>query len=192
MNGNLPYGIRRALSEMKMYHEIRTERLLLRPLNITDLDSVHEYASDAENTRFMMKMPKRTLGETAEFLIGVTGEWEKDNPAFYEFAVVLKESLIGAVSVYLNYDRNVGELGWILNKKFHKMGYASEAAIAIKDFALNNLHLKKLVAQCDYRNAPSARLMEKIGLKLESDDGVRTYIKRSETARELTYSFTAD
>ena len=63
---------------------------------------------------------------------------------------------------------------------------------AIKDFALNTLHLKKLVAQCDYRNAPSARLMEKIGLKLESDDGVRTYIKRNESARELTYSFTAD
>lgn len=175
-----------------MYHEIRTERLLLRPLNITDLDSVYEYASDAENTRFMMKMPKRTLGETAEFLIGITEEWEKDNPAFYEFAVILKGSLIGAVSVYLNYDRTVGELGWILNKKFHKMGYASEAAIAIKDFALNILHLKKLVAQCDYRNAPSSRIMEKIGLKLESDYGVRTYIKRNETARELTYSFTAD
>ena len=175
-----------------MYHEIRTDRLLLRPLNITDLDSVHEYASDAENTRFMMRMPKRTLEETAEFLIAVTEEWEKDDPAFYEFAVILNGSLIGAVSVYLNDERNVGELGWILNKKFHKMGYASEAAIAIKDFALNTLHLKKLVAQCDYRNAPSARLMEKIGLKLESDDGVRTYIKRNESARELTYSFTAD
>ena len=49
-----------------------------------------------------------------------------------------------------------------------------------------------MVAQCDYRNAPSARLMEKIGLKLESADGVRTYIKRNETARELTYSFTTD
>lgn len=175
-----------------MYHEIRTERLLLRPLNIADLDTVHEYASNTENTRFMMHMPKRTVEETAEFLACVTREWEKSEPTFYEFAVVLNGLQIGAVSVYLDEQRKTGELGWILNKKFHKMGYASEAAIALKDFALNTLHLKKLIAQCDYRNAPSARLMEKIGLKLESDDGVRTYIKRNETARELTYIFTDD
>ncbi len=175
-----------------MYHEMKTERLLLRPLNIADLDTVHEYASDIENTRFMVHLPNRTLEETAAFLEGVTQEWKKTEPTFYEFAVVLNGLQIGAVSVYLDEQKEVGELGWIFNKKFHKKGYASEAAIAIKDFALNTLHLKKLVAQCDYRNAPSARLMEKIGLKLESADGVRTYIKRNETARELTYSFTTD
>lgn len=175
-----------------MYYEIKTNRLLLRPLNISDLYAVHSYASDYENTYYMTRMPKQSLEETAEFLIGVTAEWEKTTPAFYEFAVMLNESLIGAVSIYLNDDRSVGELGWIINKRFHKMGYATESACAIKDFALNTIGLKKIIAQCDYRNVPSYRLMERIGLKLESDNGVRIYKKRNETARELTYSLTVD
>lgn len=178
------------VAERLMYYEIKTARLLLRPLDISDLNTVHEYASDDENTRYMIRLPNRTLAETAEFLTRVTEEWQKDEPTFYEFAVVLNGLQIGAVSVYSDEQKETGELGWILNKRFHGMGYATEAALAIKDFALNTLYFKKLIAHCDYRNAPSARVMEKIGLKLESDDGVRAYSKRNETARELTYGFT--
>lgn len=175
-----------------MYYEIKTQRLLLRPLDISDLKTVHEYASDEENTRYMLRLPSRTIEQTADFLSGAVNEWEKNESTFYEFAVVLNGLQIGAVSIYLDEKREVGELGWILNKRFQKCGYMTEAALAIKDFALNVLHLKKLIAQCDHRNAPSYRLMERIGLKLESSDGIRTYIKRNETARELTYSYTAD
>ncbi len=173
-----------------MYYEIKTERLLLRPLNISDLKTVHEYATDEANTRFMMRLPNRTIEETEEFLNLVTKEWEKTEPSFYEFAVVSNGLQIGAISVYLDERKEMGELGWIINKKYQRRGYAAEAASAIKDFAFNILHVKKLIAQCDYRNAPSYRLMEKIGMKLESDNGVRTYTKRDESARELTYYLT--
>lgn len=175
-----------------MYYEIKTERLTLRPLNISDLNTVHEYASDIENTWFMMRLPNNTIEETAEFLTSVTKEWEKNEPTLYDFAVVLDGRQIGAISVYLDDKRESGELGWILNKKYQKHGYALEAALAIKDFALNVLRLKKIIAQCDYRNEPSYRLMERIGLKLESDDGTRVYTKRNETARELTYGLTVE
>lgn len=76
----------------------------------------------------------------------------------------------------------------MLNKKYQKMGYAYEAARAVKDFALNNLRLKKLIAKCDYRNVSSYRLMERIGLKLESDNDTRFYPKRNEVQKELTYT----
>lgn len=175
-----------------MHYEIKTERLLLRPLDIADLMTAHEYSSDVENTKYMMWLPNQTVEETAAFLKRVTNEWKKSKPSFYEFAVVLDGLHIGAISVYLDDTHQTGELGWILDKKYHKMGYACEAALAIKDFALNTLHLKKIIAQCDYRNEPSRKLMEKIGMQLESDDGNRTYAKRNETARELTYSLTVE
>lgn len=175
-----------------MYYEIKTERLLLRPLNISDLETTHLYASDEENTRYMLFLPTKTTEETAKFLYCVTNEWAKSQPAFYEFAIVLNGMHIGAISVYLDEKNEIGELGWILNKDYQNNGYATEAALAVKDFAVNTLRVKKIIAQCDCRNAPSYRLMKKIGLKLESDDGVRTYAKRNETAKELTYSFTAE
>jgi len=46
-------------------------------------------------------------------------------------------------------------------------GFATEAALAIKSFAINQLKVKKLLARCDCRNLNSARLMEKIGLRLK-------------------------
>lgn len=170
-----------------MYHEIKTKRLLLRPLELSDLESINEYASDKENTMYMYHLPRK-MQETAEFLSSVTKEWEKDMPSFYEFAIELDGKLIGSISVYLSDNRNSGDLGWILNKKYWNNGYATEAAMALKDFALNILQVKKLTANCDYRNIASSRVMEKIGLKCESDNGVRVYPRKNETVQELMYS----
>lgn len=170
-----------------MYPEIKTERLLLRPLDLSDLDGMHEYASDKENTMYMYHLPRK-IQETAKFLSSVTKEWKKDIPSFYEFAIELDGKLIGSISVYLNDNRDSGDLGWILNKKYWNNGYATEAAMALKDFTINILHAKKLTANCDYRNTASSRVIEKIGLKLESDNCIRVYPKNNETVRELMYS----
>lgn len=170
-----------------MYYRLETERLILRPIDMADLETVHEYASDEDNTRYMIFLPNRTVEETIEFLTYATKEWEKDSPNGYEFAITLNGHQIGAISVTLDETREIAELGWILSKKHQKQGYALEAALAIKDFAIETLKIKKLTAHCDSRNVPSYRLMEKIGMTMISDDGIRQYIKRNETARELTY-----
>ena len=94
-----------------MYHEIKTTRLILKPLDISDAETVHEYASDDENTTYMYFLPNKTMEETRSFLAYVTKEWQKDAPATYEFAVVLDGSQIGAVSVALNDERTEGEMG---------------------------------------------------------------------------------
>lgn len=98
-----------------IYPEIKTERLLLRPLNVSDLHGVHKYASDEENTLYMYHLPRK-IEETTEFLSSITREWKKDIPSFYEFAIELDGKLIGSISVYLNDNRDTGDLGWILNK----------------------------------------------------------------------------
>lgn len=171
-----------------MYYEMKTERLLLRPLNISDLQTVHIYASDNNNTTYMCFLPNETIDETACFLKKVTIEWEKETPSFYEFAIDFNGSQIGAISVYLNESKDIGELGWILNKLYWRKGIAFEAACAVKDFSFNTLKLKKIIACCDYRNTASYNLMKKLGMTLENDTGTRTYSKSNETVKELVFS----
>jgi len=166
---------------------IKTERLLLRPLCLKDLESVHEYSSDIENTKYMVYLPNITEQETQNFLSSVEQEWKQKQPKFYEFAIVLDGLQIGHISIYLTSIANEGRIGWILNKKFWNYGYASEAATAMLSFARTELHLQKVIAHCDGRNAPSKRVMEKIGMLLVDDNGTRTYKKREETAQQLTY-----
>lgn len=171
-----------------MHYEIKTDRLLLRPLDVSDLDTHHAYASDIDNTHYMVFLPNESMRETAQFLVSVTAQWASDDPDCYEFAIMLEGVHIGAISISLDDARNEGELGWIVKKQYWHKGYATEAARAVIDFAINTLHLTRIFAQCDARNSNSYGLMRKLGLTLEDDTGTRTYEKNGEVARELTCS----
>ena len=171
---------------------IQTERLVIRPFELSDLKTTHEYASDIENTIYMMHLPNNTEQETKKFLVRVTDEWAKEIPQFYEFAISLADNHIGGVSVSLDESRQIGELGWIIHKAYQCSGYATEAAIAVLDFAVNNLKVKKIIAHCDYRNEASIRVMQKIGLVLESTDGKRRYKDTEQDIQELMYSLLTD
>ena len=166
--------------------ELQTERLVLRPLGTADLQTVHAYASDAETTAYMLRLSNRTLQQTQQFLLCAEQEWQKQSPRFYEFAITLAGRQIGAVSLYLEEEEPAGELGWILQKRYWRQGFATEAALAVREFA-RGLGLRRLTAHCDARNTASRRVMEKIGMSLEDGTGTRVYPKTGETARELLF-----
>lgn len=127
-----------------MYHEIKTERLLLRPFTPEDLEAVCQYTLDRENTRYTIWLPHRDRAETARYLETAAEDWRRDPPLSYEFAVTLDGTVIGGVSVALTEDRTTAELGWIINRRYWKRGYATEAALAARDFALRELKLRRL------------------------------------------------
>nr|WP_294486923.1 GNAT family N-acetyltransferase [uncultured Anaerosporobacter sp.] len=145
--------------------EIQTKRLLLVPLGPQYLASAHHYASDIENTKYMVHLPNTDISETESFLNRVYAEWQKTAPQFYEFAILLDKKHIGAASIYINQDNAEGELGWIINNKYWQNGYASEAAMGIINFAVQELNIKKFIAHCDSENISSYRVMEKLGMK---------------------------
>ena len=141
-----------------MYTELKTERLFLRPVCAADAENTYTYTGDADLTRYMIFLPHSSLSDTETFLKQAAVEWQKDAPAFFEFTVLLERKNIGKVSLWLDETRTEGELGWLLHREYHGRGYALESASAVCRFAFETLHLQKLVAQCDARNTPSARL----------------------------------
>lgn len=167
---------------------IRTERLLLTPLGPQYLLSTHEYASDINNTNYMINLPNASINETKEFLDTVHTEWQKENPSFYEFAILLNNKHIGAVCIYLEDDNATAELGWIINKTFWGNGYAVEAARAIMNFAIQKLKIKKFIAHCDSENISSYKVMNKLGLSLIDRSKGRKNRSSDEDREELMYS----
>ena len=65
---------------------IRTDRLLLRPLCLSDLKTVHEYACDSENTKYMLFLPNASVQETENFLYSVEREWQQELPSAFELS----------------------------------------------------------------------------------------------------------
>jgi len=166
--------------------ELKTERLVLRPLCAQDLDTCNEYAMDAQTCRYMLFLPNQTSDETLAFLRSCEESWRGERIDAFEFAVTLDGRHIGAVSVYM--EDGYAELGWILNKAYQGKGYAFEAARAMMDFAIEVLDCDRIVAHCDTRNAPSYRLMEKLGMRRVGENE-REYPDERGAAREYEYEW---
>ncbi len=167
--------VKETMAHVIYYHEAKekilkslknlSNRITLEPLGLKYLETVHEYASDLENTRYMVHLPNETIEETRAFLEQKEAEWEKEVPESYEFAVLLGEVHIGAVCAYLNEERTEAEIGWIINKNYWRKGYAVEAAKLLLDFCKKEINIHKFTAVCDTENVGSYRVMEKLGMK---------------------------
>ena len=59
------------------------------------------------------------------------------------------------------------DIGYSFLPRYWSKGYATEAALAVKEYAKNTIGLKRLVAITDPLNQGSIRVLEKIGLKFE-------------------------
>ena len=164
--------------------ELHTENLVLKPLGLKYLETVNEYALDYENTKYMCRLPNMNTEETVEFLKIVDEEWGKDEPAFYEFAVLYHGRQIGAVSVY--FEDKIGELGWIINRNFWGKGFATEAAkVVITHFSKQGF--RHFIAHCDTENTASCRVMEKLGMTRTGIHGGRK--NRSAETESFEYQY---
>lgn len=165
--------------------EITTNRLLLKPLGSEYLQTVNEYATDYENTKYMCFLPNENEAETAEFLKKVDLEWKKENPEYYEFAILYNDQQIGAVGIY--FENGIGELGWIINKKYWGNGFAYEAAEALVQYFRTNMGTTHFIAHCDAENAASYRVMEKLGMVKTGVRGGRRNRAASQDSLEYQY-----
>lgn len=169
------------------FSEIRTERLVLRPLGVKYLQTTHIYASDYENTKYMYYLPNDRLEDTLAFLQKAEQEWEKEDPTFFEFAICINDKHIGAVSLYLDDGRCSGELGWIIYKPYWNQGIATEATKAVVNFAVQELGVNRFTAHCDSENIGSYKVMEKIGMKRTDVYGGRKNKSSNEERIEFKY-----
>lgn len=134
---------------------IETQRLILRNYTLDDFDALYEIMSDAET---MQHYPApfdqaRTRGWI---------EWNLDNYKKYGWglwAVVLKESgeFIGDCGITLqNIDsEELPEIGYHINKKYWRQGFAKEAARAVRDWVFENTKYDAIYSYMKYTNIGS-------------------------------------
>ena len=61
------------------------------------------------------------------------------------------------------------EIGYRLARVWWGRGYATEAAMAARDYAFNVVERTRLIAMIDPQNTASIRMAEKIGMRYEKD-----------------------
>lgn len=125
--------------------ELKTKRLLLRPLNFCEFEAVHSYASVWENIKYM-SFPPNYKEATIKFLEECAKGWKDDPQQKYDFAITLEGRLIGACGIYLNDAKYEGMIGYLLHRDFWKQGFMAEAVEALINFSFKVLKLHGVYA----------------------------------------------
>lgn len=146
---------------------LKTPRLVLRPFAAGDAAVVQRLAGAREVALTTQNIPHPYEDGVAEAWIATHGPaWEEGR--FLTLAITSdRDGLVGAVSLHLTPAHRRGELGYWVGLPFWNRGYATEAAAALVDFGFRQLGLNRVQARYMTRNPASARVMEKLGMKLE-------------------------
>ena len=148
---------------------VETERLLLRPHRLEDLDDLVRFHSDPEVVRHV-PWPVRDRAATEETLRVKLGQAVlEEHGQWLVLAVELRDTgrVVGEVLLKWASDRQ-GELGFAFAQDVHGQGYATEAATAILRLAFDDLGFHRVTAVCVADNTASARLLQRLGFRQEA------------------------
>ncbi len=145
-----------------------TERLMLRKMERFDADDMFEYASLPKTTEYLLWEPHPDIAYTRKYLALVGGQYKSCQ--FYDWAICLKDSskMIGTCGyTKLDVKNMCGEIGYVINPKYHGSGYAAEAAKKVIEFGFEELALQRIEARYMVDNTASRRVMDKLKMKFE-------------------------
>ena len=149
------------------FHELETERLHLRQLQMEDVYEYYERLfGDADVSRYMNFQPHQDISESLESLQRKLDRYGE--PGFYCWAVTEKEEdgLIGLAEL-LRFDEtdNSCSFVYLLGCNYWNRGYGTEVLKAVIRFAFEELEVERITADHMTKNAASGAVMRKAGMK---------------------------
>lgn len=147
---------------------METPRLCFRSIKRTDLEDVHNYASNPKTSQYLLWEPHRSLEYTREFIEVVLSKYKSGE--YNDWAIVYKhnDKMIGTCGfTNIDEENNVVEIGYVINPEYWGMGIATEAVEVIIEFAFEELQANRVEAKFMFGNDASLAVMKKVGMKFE-------------------------
>ena len=148
---------------------IGTDRLVLRPHRMSDLDDLVRFHGDPEVVRYV-PWPVRDRAATEETLqVKLTQTELVAHGQWLVLAVEVRSTgtVIGEVLLKWASDRQ-GEVGFAFGRDHQGQGYAAEAATAMLRLGFDDLGFHRITAVCIEENVASARLLARLGMRQEA------------------------
>jgi len=178
--------------------EIHSERLTIRQLTMNDRDTTYQFSLDAgwvvDSQSARASHEKWLTWTTMNYgALASLGQ-----PPYGERGIALQDGtlvgMVGVVPVLLPFgilpyyrERNIGtpeasmpEVGlfWSVGKAHRGNGYATEAAQTLITQLFTQFNLQRIVAQTDYDNHPSQRVMQRLGMTINKNpNSVPVYVQ---------------
>ena len=150
---------------------LKTDRLILRPFERSDLDDVLGYYSLPEVQRYLdWKARDKVEAKTA--FDAMRKQMRLTRPGDTLTLCVVRKldgRLMGHVSLkWTDATAQQGEIRFAMGPAFRRKGHAKEAVKAVITYAFEDRRMHRIFARTDARNEASARLLKSLGLRLEA------------------------
>ncbi|MFP6705940.1 MAG: GNAT family N-acetyltransferase [Alphaproteobacteria bacterium] len=143
---------------------LRSDKLILRPLERTDAPVITRLAGDWEVARWTLDIPHPYDTYMArDFIAWAEGELNSQRRFFFAMVARANGALVGVISLTRN-GADEGEIGYWVGRHYQSRGHAREAAAMIIALGFEALALRRVVAACRPDNEPSWRVMEHCGM----------------------------
>ncbi|MDP8928364.1 MAG: GNAT family N-acetyltransferase [Actinomycetota bacterium] len=154
---------------------LETRRLLLEPWDVRHRPLWREMCLDPEVMRYIGTGQTWDSRQADEFLDDALVHWQEHG--FGWRSVLEKPAGAWLGFVGLNYPGSDAveispdevEIGWWITRRAWGQGYATEGAAALGDEGFEQVGLDRIVARLQTANVASARVAEKIGMRLERE-----------------------
>ncbi len=160
---------------MKIFAE--TERLILREVLDSDLESFFELDSDPEVHRYLGNKPVKSIDESQKMIDGIRQQYVERGIG--RWVVIEKSSgnFIGwsGLRLYTEQDgpfngmTNFHDVGYRLLPRYWGKGYATESGKASIDYAFKHMHLPIVYGITEMSNQASHNALLKVGLEYVED-----------------------
>jgi RimJ/RimL family protein N-acetyltransferase len=182
------------LATLSRLPHLEGERLRLRPFAAGDLDALVSIQSRADVARWLYWEPRDEAEVRRELEKKIAGTSLTEGGDSLSFAVVLRATaeVIGDATLFLlSAQHRQGEIGFVFHPDHHGHGYATETGRLLLELAFEQFGMHRVIGRLEPRNAASARVLERLGMRKEAHF-VENELVKGEWQSELVYALLED
>ncbi|MES3674867.1 GNAT family N-acetyltransferase [Halomonas elongata] len=144
---------------------IETERLMLSPVTLEDIDIYQKLLTCAEITRYLPGGEPFSLECIQNYVPSKVAHWSR---GYGTFVVALKDNpsqKIGYAGIELIPESNFSDIRYALIPQYQGKGYAFEASKAVLNFTLETGFVSEVFGVTVVDNLASEKLLRKLGMQ---------------------------
>ena len=146
----------------KLYLE--TERLLIRPAEEADLESIYQIHADDEVNRYLPYDTWLSRNDASDWYKRVQRRRQQNDAEQFVVIHAINQKIVGTCTVF---DFDVSdfscELGYVLNRLCWNRGFMFEAMKALTEYLLSQDSITSVRAVVEAKNTSSLKLLKKLG-----------------------------
>lgn len=145
---------------------LKSDKILLRPLQLSDLDFLFEIENNKENWKYGTENKQYTKEELTNYI--ANAKQDISNAGQFRFVIDFENTPIGFIDLF-DYTTNSAGVGVIIVKNYRRRGFSKEALELLIDYATNTLKIEKLHCNIQKDNLASIKLFTSCGFELERE-----------------------